>query len=179
MTFCVVLALEKCLFGCSMKIRCCCWNRKDQKMNGLLSSRKSWSRSTGQWTSWKLRKGDGGNYILQYNKKWSLEFLGWLVPCICSVGTFSFTINEGLWSKDKGKWFQCGRSVCTIPWRKCCLQDTLLQSELFLVHQEWAWALFLELQSVRPWIFYQWMLKSFTKIGKVLIVTFSQNLKWL
>lgn len=161
MTFFVVFALGKCLFGCSMKIRCSCWNRRDQKMNGLLSSRRSWSRSTGQWTSWKLRKGDGGNCTFKHSKKGSLEFLGWLVHYICSVGTFSFTVNEGLGSKEEGKWIKCGRSVCTTPWRKCCLQDTLLQSELFLVDQEWMWTLFLELQTLRPWIFYQWMLKKF------------------
>lgn len=106
---------------------------------------------------------------------------GWPVPCICSVGTCSFSsviINEGLWSKEEAKWFKCCRSVCSIPWRKGCLQDTL-HSEWFLVDQEWMWTVFLELQTVRPWIFYQWMLKHFTRIGKLLMVTFSENLMWL
>lgn len=39
---------EKCLFGCSMKIRCFYYNRKDQKMNVLQNSRNSWSKSIGQ-----------------------------------------------------------------------------------------------------------------------------------
>lgn len=113
---------------------------------------------------------------------------GWPVPCICSVALcrnlFFHQCNHKWRIMKQGRSFKCGvvrcgRSVCTIPWGKCCLQDTLLSCEWFLVDQEWMWTLFLEFQTLRPWIFYQWMLKQFTRIWKFLVVRFSQNLKWL